>query len=163
MGEDKFNISDLLETHRRDRERLAWEGTFRDYFELVSQNPNVSKLSHARICDMVLAAGMDKINEGSRDEIIRYAFFADELFGIEGTFSKIVEYFKSAGQRLEVRKRILLLMGPVGGGKSTIVTMLKRGLERWSRTADGAVYSIKDCPMHEEPLHLIPPELRPEI
>ncbi|HYV06771.1 MAG TPA: protein prkA, partial [Blastocatellia bacterium] len=163
MGEDKFNISDLLETHRRDRERLAWEGTFRDYFELVSQNPNVSKLSHARICDMVLAAGMDKINEGSRDEIIRYNFFADELFGIESPISKIVEYFKSAGQRLEVRKRILLLMGPVGGGKSTIVTMLKRGLERWSRTADGAVYSIKDCPMHEEPLHLIPPELRPEI
>ena len=106
---------------------------------------------------------MDKVNEGSRDEVVRYNFFADELFGIEGPISKIVEYFKSAGQRLEVRKRILLLMGPVGGGKSTIVTMLKRGLERWSRTADGAVYAIKDCPMHEEPLHLIPPELRPEI
>lgn len=163
MEENKFNISDLLETHRRDRERLAWEGTFRDYFELVLQNPNISKLSHARNCDMVLAAGVEKINEGSRDEIIRYNFFSDELYGIEGPISKIVEYFKSAGQRLEVRKRILLLMGPVGGGKSTIVTMLKRGLERWSRTDNGAVYAIKDCPMHEEPLHLIPPELRPEI
>ena len=163
MGENKFNISDLLETHRRDRERLAWEGTFRDYFELVMQNPNVSKLSHARICDMVLNSGVEKVNEGSRDEIVRYNFFSDELFGIEGPISKIVEYFKSAGQRLEVRKRILLLMGPVGGGKSTIVTMLKRGLERWSRTDNGAVYAIKDCPMHEEPLHLIPPELRPEI
>src|SRR6266446_6289964 len=134
MGENKINLSDLLETHRRDRERLAWEGTFRDYFELVTQNPNVSKLSHARICDMVLAAGVDKINEGSRDEIVKYNFFSEELFGIERPISKIVEYFKSAGQRLEVRKRILLLMGPVGGGKSTIVTMLKRGLERWSRT-----------------------------
>ncbi len=163
MGENKINLSDLLETHRRDRERLAWEGTFRDYFELVTQNPNVSKLSHARICDMVLAAGVDKINEGSRDEIVKYNFFSEELFGIERPISKIVEYFKSAGQRLEVRKRILLLMGPVGGGKSTIVTMLKRGLERWSRTSDGAVYAIKDCPMHEEPLHLIPPELRAEI
>jgi serine protein kinase len=163
MGENKLNISDLLETHRRDRERLAWEGTFRDYFELVSQNPNVSKLSHARICDMLLAAGVEKINEGSRDEIVRYNFFSDELFGIEGPVSKIVEYFKSAGQRLEVRKRILLLMGPVGGGKSTIVTLLKRGLEKWSRTGNGAVYAIKDCPMQEEPLHLIPPELRHEI
>ncbi len=163
MGENKFNISDLLETHRRDRERLAWEGTFRDYFELIMQNPSVSKLSHARVCDMVLNSGVEKVNEGSRDEIIRYNFFSDELFGIEGPISKIVEYFKSAGQRLEVRKRILLLMGPVGGGKSTIVTMLKRGLERWSRTDNGAVYAIKDCPMHEEPLHLIPPELRPEI
>ncbi len=163
MGENKFNISDLLETHRRDRERLAWEGTFRDYFELIMQNPSVSKLSHARICDMVLVAGVEKVNEGSRDEIVKYNFFSDELFGIEGPISKIVEYFKSAGQRLEVRKRILLLMGPVGGGKSTIVTMLKRGLERWSRTDNGAVYAIKDCPMHEEALHLIPPELRPEI
>ncbi|HEX8089221.1 MAG TPA: protein prkA, partial [Blastocatellia bacterium] len=163
MGENKFNISDLLETHRREREQLAWEGTFRDYFELVLQNPSISKLSHARICDMILASGVEKINEGSRDEVVRYNFFSDELFGIEGPISKIVEYFKSAGQRLEVRKRILLLMGPVGGGKSTIVTMLKRGLERWSRTDNGAVYAIKDCPMHEEPLHLIPLELRPEI
>jgi serine protein kinase len=163
MGENKFNISDLLETHRREREQLAWEGTFRDYFELVLQNPSISKLSHARICDMILASGVEKVNEGSRDEVVRYNFFSDELFGIEGPISKIVEYFKSAGQRLEVRKRILLLMGPVGGGKSTIVTMLKRGLERWSRTDNGAVYAIKDCPMHEEPLHLIPLELRPEI
>src|SRR3989454_1423659 len=163
MDEKKINLSDLLETHRRDRERLAWEGTFRDYFELVTQNPNISKLSHARICDMVLAAGVEKINEGSRDEIVKHNFFSEELFGIERPISRIVEYFKSAGQRLEVRKRILLLMGPVGGGKSTIVTMLKRGLENWSRTADGAVYAIKDCPMHEEPLHLIPPELRAEV
>lgn len=163
MGDNKFNISEMLEAHRRDRERLAWEGTFRDYFELVSQNPNLSKLSHARICDMILDQGVEKINEGSRDEISRFNFFSDELYGIEGPISRIVEYFKSAGQRLEVRKRILLLMGPVGGGKSTIVTLLKRGLEQYSRTDKGAVYAIKDCPMHEEPLHLIPAELRPEI
>lgn len=163
MEDNKLNISDLLETHRREREQLAWEGSFRDYFELVLQNPNISKLSHARVCDMVLASGLEKINEGSRDEIIRYNFFSDELYGIEGPIAKIVEYFKSAGQRLEVRKRIMLLMGPVGGGKSTIVTMLKRGLEKYTRTDNGAVYAIKDCPMHEEPLHLIPPELRPEI
>ncbi|HKV40652.1 MAG TPA: protein prkA, partial [Blastocatellia bacterium] len=124
---------------------------------------DVCKLSHARICDMVTSFGVEKVNEGSRDEIIRYNFFANELFGIEGPISKIVEYFKSAGQRLEVRKRILLLMGPVGGGKSTIVTLLKRGMENWTRTPTGAVYAIKDCPMHEEPLHLIPPELRAEI
>jgi serine protein kinase len=162
MGDDKLNLSELLEAHRRDRERLAWEGTFRDYFELVSQNPNLSKLSHARICEMILDAGVEKINEGSRDEITRFNF-SQELYGIESPISRIVEYFKSAGQRLEVRKRILLLMGPVGGGKSTIVTLLKRGLEQYSRSEKGAIYAIKDCPMHEEPLHLIPPELRPEI
>jgi serine protein kinase len=159
----KFNISERLEDLRREREALRWEGSFRDYFELVSQNPRIAQLSHARINDMVHAAGVEKLNEGTRDEVSRYNFFAAELFGIEEPIARIVEYFKSAAQRLEVRKRILLLMGPVGGGKSTIVTMLKRGLEEWTSTEGGAVFAIKDCPMHEEPLHLIPHELRAEI
>ena len=159
----KFDISARLEALRQEHAALAWEGSFRDYFELVTQNPRLAELSHARINDMIHAAGVEKLNEGTRDEIARYKFFASELFGIEEPIARIVEYFKSAAQRLEVRKRILLLMGPVGGGKSTIVTMLKRGLEDWTREEAGAVYAIKDCPMHEEPLHLIPAELRPEI
>jgi len=161
--ENTMSLTEMLEAHRRERERLVWEGTFREYFELVTANARLASLSHARICDMILAVGTEKIAEGTRDEITRYNFFSNELFGIEEAIAKIVEYFKSAAQRLEVRKRILLLMGPVGGGKSTIVTLLKRGLEDWTRAGDGALYGIKDCPMHEEPLHLIPLELRPEI
>ena len=161
--EKSFDIGRLLEAHRREREQLHWEGTFRDYFELVTSNPGLAQLSHAKVCEMILSRGVDRINEGSRDEIARYKFFSQELFGIEEPIARLVEYFKSAAQRLEVRKRILLLMGPVGGGKSTIVTLLKRGLEEWSCTDRGAVYAIKDCPMHEEPLHLIPESLRAEI
>src|SRR5256714_3789581 len=162
-GSNKFDITARLEELRQGQAALAWEGTFRDYFELVTQNPRLAELSHARINDMIHAAGIEKLNEGTRDEVARYNFFASELFGIEEPIARIVEYFKSAAQRLEVRKRILLLMGPVGGGKSTIVTMLKRGMENWTRRDEGAVYSIKSCPMHEEPLHLIPHELRSEI
>jgi len=161
--ENTMSLTEMLEAHRRERERLVWEGTFREYFELVTANSRLASLSHARICDMILAARTEKIAEGTRDELTRYNFFSGELFGIEESIAKIVEYFKSAAQRLEVRKRILLLMGPVGGGKSTIVTLLKRGLEDWTRGEGGALYGIKDCPMHEEPLHLIPLELRPEI
>jgi len=54
-------------------------------------------------------------------------------------------------------------MGPVSGGKSTIVTLLKRGFEQYSKTDKGAVYAIKGCPMHEDPLHLIPPHLRDDF
>jgi serine protein kinase len=162
-GKGKFDITARLEALRQEHAALAWEGSFRDYFELVTQNPRLAQLSHARINDMIHASGVDKLNEGMRDEIARYKFFAGELFGIEEPIARIVEYFKSAAQRLEVRKRILLLMGPVGGGKSTIVTMLKRGLEEWTREEPGAVYAIKDCPMHEEPLHLIPAELRRDV
>src|SRR5829696_6154315 len=160
---NKFNISERLEDLRRDREALRWEGSFRDYFELVSQNPRIAQLSHARINDMIHAVGIEKLNEGTRDEVARYNFFAAELFGIEEPIARIAEYFQSAAQRLEVRKRILLLMGPVGGGKSTIVWLLKRGLERYTRIDGGAVYAIQGCPMHEEPLHLIPEALRAEV
>jgi serine protein kinase len=162
-GNKGFNISERLEDLRREHEALRWEGTFRDYFELVAQNPRVAQLSHARINDMVHAAGIERLNEGTQHEVLSYNFFASELFGIEEPIARIVEYFKSAAQRLEVRKRILLLMGPVGCGKSTIVNMLKRGLEDWTRMEEGAVYAIKDCPMHEEPLHLIPHQLREEV
>jgi len=162
-GNKKFNITERLEDLRREHEALRWEGSFRDYFELVAQNPRIAQLSHARINDMVHAAGVERLNEGTQHEVLAYNFFSQELFGIEEPIARIVEYFKSAAQRLEVRKRILLLMGPVGGGKSTIVNMLKRGLEDWTKNEAGAVYAIKDCPMHEEPLHLIPHQLRGEI
>ncbi|OYT71369.1 MAG: protein prkA [Chloracidobacterium sp. CP2_5A] len=156
-------MTQLLEAHRRDRASLHWEGTFREYFEMAVKQPKLTQLAHARICDMILAAGTTVINEGTRDEITRYKFFSDELFGIDEAIEQLVEYFKSAAQRLEVRKRILLLMGPVGGGKSTIVTLLKRGLEKWTRSEAGAVYAIKGDPMHGDPMHLIPQDLRPEI
>lgn len=161
--EKKPSITELLQAHRRERESLHWEGTFREYFEMVVQNAKLSQLAHARICDMILSAGVTKLNEGTRDEVTRYNFFSEELYGIDEAIEQLVEYFKSAAQRLEVRKRILLLMGPVGGGKSTIVTLLKRGLEKWTHTEHGAVYAIKGCPMHGDPLHLIPADLRKVI
>jgi len=144
----------------RDREReLMWEGTFAHYFEIASKKPEAAQLSHERIYHMIMDAGVETTRTGEP----RYNFFSQEIFGIEKPLQQIVDYFHSAAQRLEVRKRVLLLMGPVGGGKSTIVYLLKRGLEAYSRTATGAIYAIKACPMHEEPLHLIPLELRPDV
>jgi serine protein kinase len=144
----------------RDRERsLTWEGTFAQYFEIASKRTEVSRLSHERIYTMIMDAGVDTTHTGDP----RFKFFSQEIFGIEKPLQQIVDYFHSAAQRLEVRKRVLLLMGPVGGGKSTIVYLVKRGLEAYSRSEAGAIYAIKDCPMHEEPLHLIPNDLRPDI
>src|SRR5205807_8008303 len=108
---------------------------------------------------MIMDAGVEITRNGEP----RFNFFSQEIFGIEKPLQQIVEYFHSAAQRLEVRKRILLLMGPVGGGKSSIVYLLKRGLEAYSRIEEGSMYAIRNCPMHEEPLHLIPPDLREEV
>ncbi|HEV8636760.1 MAG TPA: protein prkA [Chloroflexota bacterium] len=153
-----MDLLERLEQYRREEGELAWEGSFAEYFELAVKNPRLAQLSHARVYEMLMAAGSEG-EEGQR----RYGFFAEELFGVEGALQQLVEYFSSAARRLEVRKRILLLMGPVGGGKSTVVSLLKRGLERWTRAEAGALYAIKGCPMHEEPLHLIPEALRAEV
>src|SRR2546422_9475775 len=144
----------------RDRERgLLWEGTFAQYFEIATKKSAVIRLAHERIYHMIMDADIETTRSGEP----RYNFFSEEIFGIEKPLQQIVEYFHSAAQRLEVRKRILLLMGPVGGGKSTIVYLIKRGLEAYSRADAGALYSIRDCPMHEEPLHLIPNDLRADV
>lgn len=148
-----------LEDYHNQENDLRWQGTFRDYFNRVREEPRLARLSHARIYDMISDWGVHIGEDGIR----HYPFFDNEIFGLEHALDQLVEYFHSSAQRLEVRKRILLLMGPVGGGKSTMVALLKRGLEAYSRTDAGATYAILDCPMHEEPLHLIPDELRPDV
>ena len=125
-----MDLIERLEKFRKEEQKLAWRGTFAQYFDLVVANPQTAQLSHARIHNMILDAGVETGKNGERI----YKFFDHDLFGLEQPIQQLVEYFSSAAQRLEVRKRILLMMGPVGGGKSTIVTLLKRGLERYTRT-----------------------------
>jgi serine protein kinase len=154
-----MDIFKRIAEHRTEKEQLAWTGTFVDYFELIRKQPGLTMTAHARVYEMIASHGITEEN-GHR----KYKFFENDIFGLDRTLEKLVEeYFHSAARRLDVRKRILLLMGPVSGGKSTLVTLLKRGLEQFSKTDRGGVYAIKGCPMHEEPLHLIPNELRPEV
>lgn len=153
-----WDILKQAEEQRQTAGKLHWEGTFKDYLEIVAQNPKVADLSHARMYDMIVAAGIEDPGEGQPKV---YTFFEGELFGMERTIQHLVEeYFAPAARRLDIRKRILMLVGPVGGGKSTLSTLLKKGLEKYSKTEEGAVYAIKGSPMHEEPLHLIPEDLR---
>ena len=89
--------------------------------------------------------------------------FRRELFGVDDPLSRVVEYFKAAAAGSDVGRRLLLLLGPPSGGKSTIAILLKRGLEEYCRTDEGALYAIKGSPMHESPLNLIPASLRAEF
>ncbi|OPG98537.1 protein prkA [Chryseobacterium mucoviscidosis] len=154
-----MNIFERVAEHRAESDRLSWNGTFEDYIALLREDPTPAMTAHARVYQMIESFGVEEVGGYKR-----YKFFEQEIFGLDRSIEKLVEeYFHSAARRLDVRKRILLLMGPVSGGKSTLVTLLKRGLEQFSRTEKGAVYAIDGCPMHEEPLHLIPLELRPEV
>lgn len=154
-----MDILRKLKDYREEERQLKWQGTFSEYMEMIKQKPEVAQTAHSRVYHMIKSFGSTE-KDGSKT----YHFFGDEIFGLEDSIERLVEeYFHPAAKRLDVRKRILLLMGPVSGGKSTIVTMLKRGLEKYSRTDEGAIYAIQGCPMHEDPLHLIPQHFREDF
>jgi len=109
---------------------------------------------------MVRSAGVEP------DEVLgteRYRFFHSDLFGVDEALAQIMEYFKAASLGSDVGRRILMIYGPPSSGKSQFVILLKRGLEEYTRTPEGAAYAIADCPMHEEPLHLVPHSIRPDF
>ncbi|MBN8237270.1 PrkA family serine protein kinase [Halobacillus kuroshimensis] len=154
-----MDILKKIQDHREYEEELKWEGTFAEYLELLRERPYLAQSAHSRVYNMVKSAGVEEAHDHKR-----YKFFDDDIYGLDEAMEKLVEeYFHPAARRLDVRKRILLLMGPVSGGKSTLVNLLKRGLEEYTHTDEGAVFAIKGCPMHEDPLHLIPSHLRKDF
>ncbi|WHY57544.1 PrkA family serine protein kinase [Peribacillus simplex] len=154
-----MDILKKIEKFREDEQKLKWEGTFAEYLEILKETPLVAQSAHSRVYNMIRDAGIEEVN-GTK----KYNFFSGQLFGLEDSLERLIEeYFHPAAKRLDVRKRILLLMGPVSGGKSTLVSLLKRGLENYSLKDTGAIYAIKGCPMHEDPLHLIPQYLRDDF
>lgn len=144
-------------------ESMSWEGTMKDYLMLVAENPKIAQLAPARIYEMIASKGTTELLEPDRlphyEDLVRYNFFSSEIFGIEESIHDLVRFFRAGANRTETGKRILILVGPVSSGKSTIATLLRSGLER-ERTP---MYAIKGCPIHEEPLHLVPHSLRPEF
>jgi serine protein kinase len=163
-----------------------WEGSFEEYLALVRRDPRVTRTAYQRIYDMVLSHGKSEYVDG-RKRVVRYAFFddpqfggRDAIFGLDLPLMKLVSVLQSAAQGYGTERRVLLLHGPVGSSKSTIARLLKKGLEAYSRTPEGALYTFSwalerpgpdgatrrellPCPMHEEPLHLIPIDVRERV
>jgi serine protein kinase len=155
MTEGALEISEKLKKYKSSTEALKEDISFNEYLERVIENPKMAALAHERLFNMITYYGKNNVGE--------FELFSNELFGLNDQIKAVVDYFKSAGERMDTRKRILLLHGPVSSAKSSLVDILKKGLELYSRTDEGAIYGIKDCPMHEEPLHLIPHEMREGI
>ena len=167
----------------REYEELNWNGSFEDYLKIVRENPKVTRTAFQRVYDMVLSYGQEEYIDNKK-KLIRYNFFKDEqhggrdaVYGLDIPLMKLVNVFKSAAQRYGSEKRVILLHGPVGSSKSTIARLLKKGLEEYSRTPEGALYTYEwhmpkelahitgghevfASPMHEDPLRLIPLEWR---
>jgi serine protein kinase len=164
---------------------LAWEGSFEEYLDLVRRRPQVTRNAYQRLYDMVLSHGVEEYIDNKK-KLVRYKFFRDEhhggkdaIFGLDVPLMRLMNVLKSAAQGYGTERRIILLHGPVGSAKSTIARLLKKGVEEYSRTPEGALYTYfwtlpgplaelaggQDtfhCPMHDEPLRLIPHEWRAE-
>ena len=153
----KTSPEQFLREAEREVGRFAWEGTFAEYLEMLVENPAISRLSHKLVYDAILAKG---VRESPETGAPRYRLFDEQVYGQDDTIESVVEYFASSADRLEIRKRILLLLGPPASGKSTIAALIKEALQDFTRTDAGAVYAIKGCPMQEDPLHLIPHNMR---
>src|SRR5215469_11032685 len=133
------NFEQVIKRDRAARESKMWRGALLDYLELVKSDPTMTKMSHARIYDMIISQGTRTITDTDdqrtkrlyKDEPIKvYNFFADEFFGIERTIAQLVRYFHSASLKGEESRQVLYLMGPVGSGKSSLVERVQRGLEQ---------------------------------
>lgn len=159
-----MNFKEFILTDRESRNKEKFEGTFIDYLELVKANPDIAQLSHKRLYERIMSEGVEvlkgdenpKIRKIYGNETIkRYGFFKDDFFGIDKVLMKLVNYLHSASMKGEEARQVLYLVGPVGAGKSSLVEALKLAL-----VSCDPIYSIKGCPMHEEPLHLVPNHLR---
>ncbi|MBX9769286.1 MAG: serine protein kinase [Bdellovibrionales bacterium] len=172
-------------TSSQKYEDLTWTGTFWDYLDIVKKNPKVTRNAFQRMYDMIMRKGSTDYVEFKK-KIAHYKFFEDEdhggkdaVFGLDVPLMKLVNVIRSAALGYGTEKRVILLHGPVGSAKSTICRLLKKGLEEYSRTDEGALYTFewtddpqaphgflgKDVtnypsPMHEDPLTLIPLEMR---
>jgi serine protein kinase len=154
------SLSSFSRLHRAQR----WEGTFGDFLsEILPANPAaLARSSHEYIWDMLRWHGRTA-DPDAPDSARGRELFKRELFGIDEPLSRVADYFKAAAAGSDVGRRLLLLLGPPSGGKSTLAILLKRGLEEYSRTDEGALYGIKGSPLRENPLNLIPASLRAEF
>lgn len=161
---------------------LNTEMSFSEYVEACYANPRLVRNSWQMIYDMIMAKGHKTVEE-YRKTYKHYNFFdnpGSPIIGLTPTKDALVKFIKGAAGHFGTEKRILLLHGPVGSSKSTICRLFKRELEIYSATDEGAWYSFKwvnlptgadgiyvkeedECPMHEQPLKLLPPEVRQPI
>jgi serine protein kinase len=177
-------LSKIANKFNKDNfQKLNEEMSFSDYLSLVYKNPKLARTAYQYLYDMIMSKGTKKV-EKYRKTYVHYSFFDDPevpIFGLEETLHQLVQFFKGAAGGYGPERRVLLLHGPVGSSKSTILRCIKRGLEKYSLTDDGAWYTFKwvnlptgkddglytqpedESPMHEDPVKLIPYEIRKEV
>ena len=133
------------------------EYTLQEYLDICKNDPTAYATAAER---MLKAIGEPELVDTRQDprlsrlfsnKVIKIYPAFKEFYGMEDTIEKIVAYFRHAAQGLEEKKQIIYLLGPVGGGKSSLAEKLKSLMETCS------FYAIKGSPINESPLGLFSP------
>ena len=155
-----------IKEHRESKKEEKFSGTLSEYLELLEANGAIAALAHKRLYDQIMSYGLETLNESDHrcnkifdgEEVKVYDYFASQFFGMERPLEKVMRFLRSAAMKGEESRQVLLLLGPVGAGKSALVEHIKGALEKCE-----PVYVLEGCPIREEPLHLIPRTLREEF
>ncbi len=186
----KFDLNSIVSQWENSsaQAKAHWTGTFEEYMDIVKANPKVTRNAFQRMYDMVIEPGSETYTDFKK-EVTRYKFFddaqyngRDAVFGLDVQLMKLVNVLKAAALGYGTEKRVILLHGPVGSAKSTICRLLKKGLEAYSFSDTGALYTFEwidekgelggllgkenksfQSPMNEEPLLLIPEDMRATV
>jgi len=153
---------EIIEKQRSSKKKEKFQGTFLEYLGLVQKNPNIAMLSHKRLSDVIESHGITIVTQDNErcqklfdcESFKVYEYFQEEFFGMERVIEKVMRFLKSAALKGEESRQVLLLMGPVGAGKSALTEHIKSSLEGQS------YYHLEGDPQRGEPLHLIPRSLR---
>jgi len=154
----------IIKNQRKESTKESWSGSFIDYLKLLQEDPTVIKLAARRLVDSIESYGVDALEDSDPrcrklfdgDKLRTYKYFKDDFYGHERVIAKLMRFLKSASLKGEESRQVLLLMGPVGSGKSALADAVKKALEK----AADPVYHLDACPVREEPLHLLPRSLR---
>ena len=162
---EKNRYLDIIKNQRSSKTKKKFSGTLLDYLQIVEEDPTVTDHAHKRLYDAIVERGsatMDKSDARRRklfnDENVKiYDYFQEEFFGMESVISKVMRFLRSAALKGEESRQVLLLMGPVGAGKSALTEHVKSSLEGKS------FYHLEGDPQRGEPLQLVPRSLRKEF
>ena len=156
---------EIIEKQRKDKKSDKFEGTFLDYLKELENDPSIAQHAHKRLYNAICEKGINVISADddrkhkifNGDNIKIYDYFKDHFYGNERVIEKLMRFLKGAALRGEESRQVLLLMGPVGAGKSALTEHIKSALE------DKPYYHLKDDPQRGEPLQLLPRSLRQDF
>ncbi len=157
---------DSVREHRESKKREKFSGVLEDYLRLIEEDSDIPVLAHKRLYTKIISEGITELDETNErcnklfngETVKTYDYFSGHFFGMERPLRRVVRFLHSAAMKGEESRQVLLLLGPVGAGKSALVEHIKGALEECA-----PIYVLDGCPIREEPLHLIPRSLRDEF